>query len=70
MTHFESVALKAAWRDFIFGIQHSGDFNRCALVGANEWVERCLGFIIPFFRLKGKFFKTGQEEEAKDWLKQ
>ena len=69
MTNFEGVELKAAWRDFSFGLQHKKDFNRCALVGANKCVEWCVRIIISFFRLEVRLFKAGQEKEAKNWVK-
>ena len=69
MTNFQGIEMKAAWRDFRFGLQHMRDFNRCALVGANKWVEWLVKITIPFFRLEVRLFKTGQEKEARNWLK-
>ena len=36
MTNFDGMEIKAAWRDFRFGMRHIRDFHRCAIVGAGK----------------------------------
>jgi hypothetical protein len=68
MTNFDGMEIKAAWRDFRFGMHHIRDFHRCALVGASKWVEWCVKITVPFFKLEVRLFQTGQEKEARNWL--
>ena len=68
MTNFDVMEIKAAWRDFRFGMRHIRDFHRCALVGASKWVEWCVKITVPFFKLEVRLFQTGQEKEARNWL--
>ena len=35
ITNFDFMGIKAAWRDFRFGMRHIRDFHRCA----SKWVE-------------------------------
>ena len=68
MTNFDVMEIKAAWRDFRFGMRHIRDFHRCALVGASKWVEWCVKITVPFFKLEVRLFQTGQEKEARNWF--
>ena len=49
------MEIKAAWRDFRFGMRHIRDFHRCALVGASKWVEWCVKITVPFFKINKQF---------------
>ena len=69
MTKFDGMEIMAAWRDFRFGIRHIRDFHRCAIVGAGNWVQWCVTIANFVFRLQIRMFQSGQEEEAKIWLK-
>ena len=68
MTNFDGMEIKAAWRDFRFGMRHIRDFHRCALVGASKWVEWCVKLTVSFFKFEVRLFQTGQEKEARNWL--
>ena len=69
MQDFGGIEIKAAWRDFTFGIRNLKNFRRCALIGANRWVQWCVTITNFVFRLQIRLFQSGQEEEARIWLK-
>ena len=68
MQNFGGIEIKAAWRDFTFGMRNIKNLSRCALIGANSWVRCCVRITKFFFRLEIRLFQTGNEEEAKKWL--
>ena len=68
MTNFDGMEIKAAWRDFRFGMRHFRDFLHCAPVDASKWVEWCVKITVSFFKLEVRLFQTGQEKEARNWL--
>ena len=66
MTNFDGMEIKAAWRDFRFGMRHLREFHRCALLGASKWVECCVKFTASFFKLEVRLFQPGHEKEARN----
>ena len=70
MQNFGGMEIKAAWRDFTFGMRNLKKFRRCALIGANNWIQWCVKITNIFLKLEIRLFQLSQEKEAKYWLKE
>ena len=68
MSEFSGMEFAAMWRDLKFGIGHSRDFHRLAVVGGRKWMEWCVKLTAPLFKAEIICFGPGQAEEARTWL--
>ena len=68
MTEFSGMEITAMWRDLRFGMGHSRDFHRLAVVGGRKWVEWCVRLTAPLFKTEIICFEPGQAGEARAWL--
>ena len=68
MSEFSGMEIAAMWRDLKFGIGHSRDFHRLAVVGGRKWMEWCVKLTAPLFKAEIICFGPGQAEEARTWL--
>ena len=50
MSEFSGMEIAAMWRDLKFGIGHSRDFHRLAVVGGRKWMEWCVKLTAPYSR--------------------
>jgi hypothetical protein len=65
---FHGWDLGAAWDDFKFGMKHSKDFKRVAIVGDKKWEEWMARLAKPFMKAEVKYFEGSQLQEAWEWL--
>jgi SpoIIAA-like len=68
LNDFKGWDLGAAWDDLKLGVQHYGQFDRCAILGDSEWERWMTRLAKPFFRVE--YFDRRQREEAWRWLMQ
>jgi universal stress protein A len=67
MTAFEGWTAKAAWQDFLLGIQHWNDFERCALIGDKAWERASALAVNALSKSNVRFFYASQRKEAWAW---
>ena len=67
MTEFEGWTARAAWMDFILGIRHWNDFERCALIGDRSWERASAAAINALSESNIRFFTASQRREAWIW---
>ncbi|MDK9720151.1 MAG: STAS/SEC14 domain-containing protein [Rhodospirillales bacterium] len=67
MTAFEGWTAKAAWKDFILGIRHWNDFERCALIGDRAWERASVVAFNAVSKSNIRFFSAHQRREAWIW---
>ena len=67
---FKGWDISAAWKDTSFGFGHVSDFERLALVGAPEWVVWCVRLSAFLFKGEVRIFKSGEIEDAWNWVRQ
>lgn len=65
---FEGWDLHAAWDDAVFGMEHRGDFERLALVGAPSYVEIGMRLFAPLMSGSVRSFTAESEQAAWAWL--
>jgi len=58
--------LDAAWDDLKLWFRHSGDVERCAVVGETKWQGRVVQLSWPFFTKQ--YFDKAELERAWDWV--
>lgn len=58
----------ALWQDAKFGIQHSKDFIRIAVVGGNDWLDWALKTAELFTSGEAKHFSESQFLQALHWI--
>ena len=68
MTEFSGMEIAAMWRDLRFGIGHSRDFHRLAVVSGRKWMQWCIRLTAPLFKTEIICFGPGQAGEARAWL--
>ena len=68
MTEFSGIEIAAMWRDMKFGMGHSRDFHRLAVVSGRKWMQRCIRLTAPLFKAEIKCFGPSQAGEARAWL--
>lgn len=66
---FEGWELGALWEDTKFGLSRMDDFDKVALVGAPEWLDRVVALTGSLTKIVVKTFPTGSLEEALAWLR-
>ena len=69
MSDFHGWDLGAVWEDIKFATKHCTDIEKVAMVGENTWQEWMAKICKPFTMSSIKYFETGQETEARQWLK-
>lgn len=67
MTAFEGWTLKAAWDDFILGVSHWNDFERCALIGDRSWERASVIALNALSKSNVRFFTANERREAWVW---
>jgi hypothetical protein len=66
---FRGWERRADWDDLDFLISHSGEITKIAIVGEPKWETEALAFSGAGIRAAPvKFFRIGQEAQARDWL--
>lgn len=70
MSEFEGWEAKAAWDDFKFGMRHTMDFSRMAVVGDKKWLSWMMKISAIFFKGEVRVFPSEQSKQAMDWLLQ
>ena len=68
MTDFEGWEAKAAWDDFKFGLHHTFDFTRMAVVGDKKWLNGMMKIASIFFKGQVRVFASNASQQAMDWL--
>lgn len=58
----------ALWQDAKFGMQHSNDFIRIAVVGGNNWLDWALKTGELFISGEAKHFTESQFLQALHWI--
>ncbi|MEG6507492.1 STAS/SEC14 domain-containing protein [Methyloligella sp. 2.7D] len=66
---FEGMDATAFWHDIRFSLRHLKDLTRCAVVCEAKIVDLWSELVAPFSRCEVRYFKPGEEEEARDWLR-
>jgi hypothetical protein len=66
---FDGWELGAMWEDAKFGLSRMDDFEKVALVGAPEWVDKIVDLTGPLTSISFKSFPTGSLDEALGWLR-
>ena len=59
---------RAAWDDLKMGLQHLGEFERCAILGDGGWKQWMTNLAKPLFRVS--YFDRSEREAAWRWLMQ
>lgn len=67
---FHGWDAKAAWDDFKFGVEHSRDMERIAMVGDKKWEEWMAKICKPFTSAKVKYFDASERDAAWEWVKE
>jgi len=68
MTGFHGWEASAAWEDFKFGVKHSADIERLAMVGEKKWQQGMATFCKPFTRATVRYFDHAYAAGARNWL--
>jgi hypothetical protein len=68
VTELQGWDLPAAWEDFKFGVEHSADFERLAMVGDKRWEEVMAMFWKPFTRAEVRYFDQAELAAAQAWV--
>lgn len=66
---FDGWELGAMWEDAKFGLGRMDDFEKVALVGAPEWVDKIVDLTGQLTKIAIKTFETGSLDEALEWLR-
>jgi len=69
MCDFHGGTPRAMWDDFKFGVTHSKNIERCAVVGdkhSHEWMAK-LGSVV-FRKADMKYFDVSESDEAWQWV--
>ncbi len=69
MTAFEGWTLRAVWDDFVLGVRHWNDFERCALIGDRAWEKASATAFNALSQSDIRFFSPDQRREAWLWVK-
>jgi SpoIIAA-like len=67
--HFHGWELGAAWDDAKFGMSHSKDFAKVALVGGPKWVTWATKVSAHFFKCQVETFEHDDFKTALEWIK-
>ena len=67
---FHGWELGAAWDDAKFGMAHSKDFDKVALVGGLKWVTWITKISAHFFKCQVKTFEHDKFQAALTWIKE
>jgi hypothetical protein len=65
---FTGFELEALWDDGKFGLKHSHDFNRIALVADQAWMRAAVSVFTPFIRREVRMFRLSELSAAKAWV--
>lgn len=68
MSDFHGWTLPALWEDLKFGIRHTQDIERLAMVGDQAWEKWMAGFCKPFTSAQVRYFDQSDADEAHDWI--
>jgi len=68
LNDFHGWDLQAAWEDLKLGLQHAGEFDRCAILGDQGWEKWMIQLAKPFMTVQ--YFDRSQREAAWRWLMQ
>ncbi|MBF0168252.1 MAG: STAS/SEC14 domain-containing protein [Alphaproteobacteria bacterium] len=69
MTAFEGMTMGAAWEDFILGVRHWNDFERCALIGDTAWEKASAVAFNALSKSDVRYFTAKERREAWIWVK-
>lgn len=67
-SEFTSFEHEALWDDGLFGLRHSHDFSRIAVVGDQAWLRAAIGMFRPFFPCEVRLFGLSELAGAKAWV--
>ncbi len=67
--NFHGWELGAAWDDIKFGMAHSKDFAKVALVGSPKWVAWITKLSMHLFNCQARTFDNDDFAEALAWLR-
>jgi hypothetical protein len=68
LTDFHGWDLQAAWEDLKLGLRYLNKFDRCAILGDQNWEKWMTMLGKPLFRVA--YFDRSQREDAWRWLMQ
>jgi hypothetical protein len=69
MSGFTGWEPRVVWEDIKFGMKHSDDVERLAIVGAEEWQHALASIFKPFTKATVKYFDySSVVVDAKTWL--
>lgn len=68
MHDFHGWEVGAVWEDIKFATKHCRDIERIAMVGENTWEKWMATICKPFTMSSIKYFESGQENAAREWL--
>ena len=68
MHDFHGWDMGALWEDIKFDVKHFADIERVAFIGDKKWEKGMSVFCKPFTTAKIRYFESGQEEQAAQWL--
>jgi hypothetical protein len=66
---FEGWTVGALWEDTKFAARHFKDIDKLAVVGDAKWQEGLTFFAKPFTAATVHFFKRGDIEKARKWIR-
>lgn len=69
MRHFKGWTPSAFWRDLKFGLSHSDDLEKVAIVGDKRWQEIMTQTMKPFADTEIKYFDESLADEAAEWIR-
>ncbi len=70
MEDFEGWSLQAAWDDLAFGIKHSNDFERVALLGDKRWEELSAKVMDRVMGGEIRYFDLADVNAARAWIEE
>ncbi|HEY5753106.1 MAG TPA: STAS/SEC14 domain-containing protein [Chthoniobacterales bacterium] len=68
MKDFHGWDAPTLWHDIRFGVQHSGDIDRIAMVGDKAWEKAMSAFCRPFTNASIRYFDHTEINDARSWL--
>ncbi len=70
MDDFHGWDAKALWDDFEFGVRHSADLERLAMIGEKKWQEWMAKIWKPFTSATIRYFNRAAADEARAWIEE
>lgn len=66
---FHGYEVAAMWDDAIFGIKHSNDFEKCAVVGGPKWVDWGTKLAALIMHGQVMTFSANKLDDAWTWIR-